>query len=127
MKKQTPLFIVLFLFTPFLMTAQSIVGDWLMDGKTPDGHTIVNKVSFNADGTLTVDLGNDGSIDVNATYTVEGNKVSMDDTSKESPCYGTVGIYEIKIEGDKCTAKVVEDACAVRKGDGKPSIMTRAK
>lgn len=98
-----------------------------MDGKTPDGQTVTNKVTFKADGALQVDFGNDGSVDVHSTYTLDGNKISMNDTTKESPCYGMKGIYEIKIEGDKCTFTVVEDACAVRKGDGKPGTMSRAK
>lgn len=127
MKKQTPLFVALFLLTPFFMTAQSIVGDWLMDAKTPDGQTVVNKVSFQTDGNLVVDFGNDGSIDVRATYTADGDKVTMLDSSKDSPCFGMKGVYKITIEGNKCTAQVIEDACEVRRGDGKAGTMTRAK
>jgi uncharacterized protein (TIGR03066 family) len=127
MKKQLVLIFVLFLFAPFFVSAQSIVGDWLMDAKTPDGQPSVMKVSFKADGKLKVDFGNDGSIDINGTYTLDGNKISLNDASTESPCYGKVGVYEMKVEGDKLKVKLIEDACEIRKGDGKPSEMRRVK
>ncbi len=108
------------------LTAQSMQGSWLMEGQTEDGTAITNKISFNADGTLTVDFGNDGSIEVRAAYKQEGDKVTILAPAKEDPCHGTTGVYQVSIDGDVCTVNLVEDGCDMRRGDGKPGNMTRA-
>lgn len=111
---------------PFFMSAQSVVGSWLMEGTTESGAKITNKISFLASGDMTVDFANDGSIEVKATYTQAGDKVSITATSKEDPCSGTVGVYQVTIAGNTCTAKVVNDPCDARRGDGTPMVMTKA-
>lgn len=111
---------------PFFMSAQSVVGSWLMEGTTESGAKITNKISFLASGDMTVDFANDGSIEVKATYTQTGDKVSITATSKEDPCSGTVGVYQVTIAGNTCTAKVVNDPCDARRGDGTPMVMTKA-
>lgn len=127
MKLTQLLFVGILFVMPSFSSAQSIVGDWIMEGKAEDGTKISNKVSFKKNGTLTVDFGNNGSIEVQASYTLDGNQISINDTSKESPCYGQVGIYEISIKGAICTAKVIKDPCDVRRGDGEPGTMKRLK
>lgn len=112
--------------TPFFMSAQSVVGSWLMEGTTESGAKIMNKISFLASGDMTVDFANDGSIEVKATYTQTGDKVSITATSKEDPCSGTVGVYQVTVAGNTCTAKVVNDPCDARRGDGTPMVMTKA-
>ena len=116
------LFVLLF---PFVGSAQSILGDWAMEGTTPEGEATTTKISFLEDGKMTVDFGNDGTIDVQSTYQLNGNQVSFRDTSEESPCYNKVGTYEFQIEGDTLTARVVDDPCDERRGDGEPGTMTR--
>lgn len=113
--------------SPFFMSAQSVVGSWLMEGTTESGAKIMNKISFLANGDMTVDFANDGSIEVKASYTQAGDKVSINATVKEDPCYGTVGVYQVTMAGNTCTAKLVEDPCDARRGDGSPMIMTKVQ
>lgn len=120
------LFSALF-FLGSTLTAQSMQGAWLMEGTTEDGTKITNKISFAADGTLTVDFANDGTIEVRAAYKQDGDKVSILAPSKEDPCHGTTGIYQVSIDGDICTVTLVDDPCDMRRGDGKPGKMTRTK
>lgn len=120
------LFSVLFLLGSSL-AAQSMQGSWLMEGTTEDGAKITNKITFAADGSLTVDFANDGTVEVRAAYKQEGNKVTILAPAKEDPCHGTTGVYQVSIDGDVCTVNLVEDGCDMRRGDGKPGKMTRAK
>ena len=75
---------------------------------------------------MTVDFGNNGSVEVQMTYTMDGNKVSMIDHHEESPCKGVTGTYEVDVQGDECHVKLIEDACDARRGDGKPGILKKA-
>ena len=119
------LFSLLFSF-PLLMTGQSFTGDWLFEGTAEDGTKMTNRISVKDDGTMTVDFGNDGTEEVQMTYTMDGNKVSMVDHNEQSPCKGITGTYEVNVQGDICNVKLIEDACDPRRGDGKPSTMKRA-
>ena len=105
--------------------AQSIVGKWEMSGQGPDGTPMTSSVTFKDDGKLEVDFGNDGTVEVQSTYTMDGNKVSLKDLHPDSPCYNMVGIYEVTITDDEMTAKLVEDPCETRRGDGSPMTMKR--
>lgn len=127
MKFSKCLFLGVLFFVPVLLSAQSITGSWIMEGTTPDGVKVANKVSFGEDGVFTVDFGMDGSIDVNGTFTVDGGKISLSDSMEESPCYGKVGVYTFVVAGDEVTVQLVEDPCDARRGDGKPMTMKRAK
>ncbi|WP_020570465.1 hypothetical protein [Neolewinella persica] len=115
--------IIFLLFAPFFLQAQDFLGSWTMSGTTPEGQTITNTIAFNADGTMTVDFGNDGKVDVNATYTHKGNQISVSDTSKESDCYGKLGVYSVTVSGDTFTAVLVSDPCDARRAD--KMVMTR--
>jgi hypothetical protein len=123
MKNTRFLPILFLLFTPFFLQAQDFVGSWTMSGTTPEGQTITNTITFKADGKLTVDFGSDGQVEVNATYTQKGNQVSFSDTSKESDCYGKVGVYNVSVSGDTFTAVLVSDPCDARRAD--KMVMTR--
>ncbi len=127
MKYNKPLAMFILLFTPFLLQAQDIVGSWSVTGVTPDGTSITNTITFNTDMTMTVDMGSDGTIDVRAKYSVDGDVVSVSDTGTKSPCYGKVGMYRMSFADDKATATLVKDDCVERKGDGRPMVMTRIK
>jgi hypothetical protein len=117
----------LFLTLPFFLAAQDYVGSWNMPGMLEDGTKITNTVTMKADGTMTVDFGSDGAVDVNMTYTVTDGVISMTDHSKESPCHGTVGKYRIAVSGDTMTATLVDDPCDARRGDGSKMVMTRKR
>lgn len=122
--KNTRFFPILFLlFTPFLAQAQDFLGSWALSGTTPEGKTITNTVTFKADGTMTVDFGSDGKIDVNSTYTHKNNRVSVSDTGNEGGCYGKVGVYDVTVAGDTFSAVLVSDPCEARRMD--KMLMTR--
>lgn len=113
------------LLSPLFLSGQSIYGSWAMEGTTSDGETVTNTVSFMENGQMTVDFGSDGSVDVEAAFTLDGNQISISDSNEESPCYNKIGIYAFSIDGKTMTAEVVEDPCDERRGDGKAGTMTR--
>ncbi len=110
-----------------MVTGQSIVGDWLMPGTTPDGVEITNLVSFKSDGKMTVDFGNDGVVDVNMTYELDDAQVVLMDNTPESPCYNKKGVYKVEISASEMNMELVEDACDERRGDGSPMTMKRSE
>ncbi|MEM1324653.1 MAG: lipocalin family protein [Bacteroidota bacterium] len=124
MKTQLFFALLFFVSTPFFLSAQSIVGDWLIDSQTADGTPTQDIFSMKADGTFTVDFGSDGKVDVLGTYTINGDQITIQDTPKESPCYGKKGIYEFKVEGDIMTGKMISDECELRRSN-RPMKMTR--
>ena len=122
--KTTKFLPVLFLLLlPFLASAQDFVGSWTMPDKAPDGTAVTNTISFAADGKMTIDFASDGKIDVNMTYTYTDGVVTINDTSKESPCSGKIGKYKMTVAGDTCTATLIEDACEQRRVEKR--VMTR--
>lgn len=115
------------LLTPFFMSAQPMLGDWLADGETPEGVAVKNKVSFQKGGKMLLDFGNDGTTDVECVYTVKGNQFTMKAITAGDPCGDTVGTWEFRIEGDTFYGKPVDEPCDLRRGDGKGGTMTRVK
>jgi hypothetical protein len=120
------LFSILFMASGSL-SAQSLVGDWTMEAYTSDGTKVTNKISFKADGSMTVDFRSDGNVDVHANYSMDGDKLSISDTAEQSACYGKVGVYQVSLNGDEATIKVVDDPCDQRRGEGKPVKVKRIK
>lgn len=124
MKTHNFLFILLLFMTPFALSAQSMVGTWTYQDTTPDGTEVTNTMTMNEDGSFTVDFGSDGKANVLGTYTIDGSKITISDTAKESPCYGKDGVYNFKLEGDIVTITLIEDACEIRRSD-RPMTLTR--
>ena len=125
MKRSKLIIAVFTLFTPFFLSAQSVVGDWLMDAVAPDGSLVKNKLSIKDNGIMEIDFGNDGTVNVVTSYTVDGDKISLKDTSEDSPCYNVVGVYQFKIKGNTNTVRLVDDPCEARRGEGTEMLMTR--
>ena len=123
---KTFLLVLLFAF-PFFVHAQSLVGNWTIENTGPDGTTMQSLLTFNDDGTMTIDFMNDGRIDVRSDYKVDGNKVTVKDTQEHSDCYGTIGIYEVSFDGNTCSVKPIDDPCDTRRGDGSGIVMTRVE
>lgn len=117
MKTTKLLPILVLLLAPFLMQAQDFLGAWTISGTTPQGQSVTNTITFNADKTMTVDFGSDGKVDVHSTYTLKGNQVSVSDTSEGGGCYGKVGVYNVTVAGDILTATLVSDPCEARRAD----------
>jgi len=109
------------------MPTQSIIGDWLVQGTTPTGTAYTNKISVKADGTIEVDFGNDGTINVVTTYTLDNvnDRISLLDTDENSPCYNIVGLYEFRIKGNTNTVRVVNDPCVTRSQGNEDLFLTR--
>lgn len=124
MKTHHFLFILLLFTTPFALSAQSMVGSWTYQDTTPDGTEVTNTMTMHEDGTFTVDFASDGKADVLGTYTIDGSKITISDTPKESPCHGKDGVYSFKLEGDTVTITLIEDACEIRRRD-RPWTITR--
>jgi hypothetical protein len=116
-----------FLFCcPFMMSAQSIVGSWSWDATTPDGKTVKNMLTFQKDGVYKVDIGMDGSYEIQGNYTFENDQVTISDTT-EGPCKGAKGVYKMKMEGNQVIASLVSDECAARRGDDPDTPMTMTR
>ncbi len=104
-------FLLCFVSANSLM-AQSIAGDWLHMFSSPDGEFPLT-LSIGEDGTYSVDMGQDGSIELKGTYTLDGDKLTMQDTSGEAMC-DQKGIYSVKVDGKKMVFTRIEDTCEGR-------------
>jgi len=116
--KPIKLFCLLLFFTPFVLNAQSLVGDWKMEAQNEDGETWTAKLSIADDGTYTVDFGIDGKVDVKGKYEMEGNQIKVQDVEGDNLC-PNVGVYSWTREGDDLEMTVVRDECEGRAGSGK--------
>jgi hypothetical protein len=120
MKALFPLFLACMAMLPFGLMAQSPVGAWKMSVPDENGKMTPLKVDISADGSYAVDFGADGVVENRGRYTVDGAKMTIQDT-EGSDC-AEPGVYTLKIEGDTMTLTRVSDGCANRGGpDG---IMT---
>ena len=72
------------------------------------------KVDISENGTYAVDFGADGTVENKGKYTVDGAKMTIQDT-EGSDCRGE-GVYTFKIEGNTLTMTRVSDPCADRGG-----------
>lgn len=110
---------------PFFALAQAdVAGNWLMAQETPDGHWEA-KFTMQDDGSYTVDLGNDGSVDVRGKTEFNGDQITVWDVSGENACGSDKkGVYTYKIEGDMLTLNRVKDEC---EGHGGPEGVMRMK
>jgi len=127
--KTLPFLVFTFLFCcPIFMCAQSVVGSWSWEVTTSDGKAAKNMLTFQKDGIYKVDLGMDGSYEIEGSYTFENDQITIVDTS-EGPCKGVKGVYNMKIEDYKIVANLVSDECLARKGDDPdtPMIMTKVQ
>lgn len=108
---------------PFGLMAQSPVGTWKMSVPDQNGNMIPLKVNISADGTYAVDFGADGTVENKGKYTVEGEKMTIQDT-EGSDCTAQ-GVYTFKIEGDTLTMTRVSDGCTGRGGPDGVMTMQR--
>ncbi|MBK8428287.1 MAG: hypothetical protein IPL27_21030 [Lewinellaceae bacterium] len=114
MKVLIPLFLAFFAMLPFGLIAQNPVGAWKMSVPDENGKMTPLKVDISADGTYAVDFGADGTIENKGKYTLDGGKMTIQDT-EGSDCTAQ-GVYTLKIEGDTLTMTRVSDGCANRGG-----------
>ena len=108
------LFFAVIALSPLGLSAQSPVGSWKLSVPGQDGKMVPLKVDIADNGTYTLDFGADGAVDSKGKYTVDGDKMTIQDT-EGSDCTGQ-GVYSLKIEGNTMTMTRVSDACANRGG-----------
>jgi hypothetical protein len=123
MKALFPLFLACMVMLPFGLMAQSPVGSWKMSVPDDSGKMTPLKVDISADGSYAVDFGADGVVENKGKYTVEGGKMTIQDTEC-SDCTAQ-GVYTLKIEGDTLTMTRVSDGCAGRGGPDGVMTMQR--
>jgi hypothetical protein len=120
MKFLLPLFLTFLALLPFGLFAQNPVGAWKMSVPDENGKMTPLKVDISADGTYSVDFGADGTVENKGKYTLDGGKMTIQDT-EGSDCTEQ-GVYTLKIEGDTLTMTRVSDGCANR--GGQEGVMT---
>ena len=74
------LFLTILAILPFGLMAQNPVGTWNMSVPDQNGKMIPLKVAISADGSYTLDFGVDGVIETKGKYTLEGGKLTVQDT-----------------------------------------------
>ena len=112
------------LLSPLSLMAQSPVGSWKLPVPDGSGNMITLKVDISAEGTFTLDVGADGNIETKGKYTMDGAKMTIQET-EGTECTG-VGVYTIKIEGDTMTMTRISDACTDRGGPEGVMVLKKA-
>jgi hypothetical protein len=112
------------LLSPLSLMAQSPVGSWKLPVPDGNGNMITLKVDISAEGTFTLDAGADGNIETKGKYTMDGAKMTIEET-EGTECTG-VGVYTIKVEGDTMTMTKISDACTNRGGPEGVIVLKKA-
>lgn len=113
---------------PLASFAQSdLEGTWAMEWQDDQGNAYTGKVSM-AEGAYTVDLDDDGTVDIYGKYEIDGDEVSIMDEKGEAACeIGKKGVYGFSVEGNTLTMTRKEDACEGRGGPEGVMQMTRVE
>lgn len=114
MKMLTRFTLALLVMLPFGLMAQSHVGVWKMSVPDENGKLMPLTVTMSSEGTYAVDFGADGTVDIKGKYTLDGGKMTIQDT-EGSDCTEQ-GVYTLKVEGDTLTMTRVSDGCTNRGG-----------
>jgi len=116
------LLLALLVVSPMLLAAQhDMTGSWVSSGETPEGESWSIKLTFDEDGTYSVDMNADGSVEVQGDYTIDGDQITLQDKPGDNSCESP-GVYKFNVEGDNCTVTVVADDCPGRRETGKWSF-----
>lgn len=89
-------------------------GTWKMEIPDKEGNMIPTQVNISDDGTYAVDFGADGTADISGTYTIDGDKIMIQD-DEGSECTAK-GVYQFKVADDSLTMTRVSDECEGRGG-----------
>ena len=103
------------LYTPFFISAQAHLGDWTYELNQPNGTVDTVKLTIQNNGIILGDFGNDGTIDSYTVYTIDNDKITIQDVNTDSPCYDVIGVYELRIKGNTNTVRAVHDPCELRR------------
>ena len=113
---------VLFLM-PLGLAAQSPAGTWKLNVPDDKGNMIPLYVDISDNGTYTLDFGADGTVDSRGKYSLDNDKMTIQDT-EGSDCT-EAGVYAFKNNGATLTMTRISDACANR--GGPEGVMTLDK
>lgn len=128
MKLSQLLLAVAFLMAPFFMNAQAQLGTWTWETTGPNGEKMNMQVTFKADNTFAVDAGVDGTIDIQGTFSLAGDRMTIKDNGGN--CDGKPGVYDMVVKGDTVNITMVSEECEDRKGGSQPGdtfSMTKVK
>jgi hypothetical protein len=112
------------LLSPLSLMAQSPVGSWKLPVPDGSGNMITLKVDISAEGTFTLDVGADGNIETKGKYSMDGAKMTIQET-EGTECTG-VGVYTLKVEADTMTMTRISDACTDRGGPEGVMVLKKA-
>lgn len=106
MKKIGSLILILFMLTPNLLAQDSIslIGQWIR--MTPNGPMAFD---FKSDGSIAVDMGNDGSVDVIAHYRIQNDTVYFED--KEGQMCQDNATYKVYQTDYYTSFDLIKDEC----------------
>ena len=114
MKSLMSLFTLLLCFAATTAMGQSYVGDWSIETTMDDGTTVIAKLTITG-STYSVDVGNDGSIEAEGKYTMNGSEMTVQDTGGTFACPADAkGVYSIVVEGETLMMERVSDDCESR-------------
>lgn len=83
------------------------------------------KLNINDGGTFTVDFGDDDSVEVNGNYEVNGNQITIWETSntEDTACVNAKGVYTFTVDAQALNMDRISDPCTGRGGpEGKMSF-----
>lgn len=107
------------------LTAQSeLTGNWHTSFTDEEGQSWKVQLTMKADQTYTVDFNADGTTEIEGTFNVKGNEITVQDV-KGSDCTGK-GVYTFSIEGDQLTMQAIKDECPGRSGPEGKMVFTRS-
>ncbi len=111
---------LLFCFLPLFAVAEdrsekvssAVHGRWIQE--QPGGGQGA-AVVFESPGLYSVDLNDDGKVDIKGIYLIEGGVIVLRDTQIDSQgCASTDGAYRFSISNDMLSFSLIKDSCSVR-------------
>jgi hypothetical protein len=91
-----------------------LVGAWVITTPDENGDAITWEMTLTEDGTYSVDILVDGSVDLHGKYWVDGKQITFQN-NEECGCCDDKGLYKFWIENDKLWVDPIEDNCELRK------------
>ena len=115
MTKFSRLLLAIAFVLPMGLAAQTTpAGTWKMTIPDQDGKDVPVQVVITDSGTYAVDFGVDGKVDISGKYTIDGDKMMIQDDAG-SECTAK-GVYTFKTDGKSLTMTRVSDECEGRGG-----------
>ncbi len=108
---------VFFVANGFNSNAPELVGQWI-SSNTIDGIEVEYLIQINDDGTYALDMGKDGTFEIEGQYTVEADEITFVESTGELACPSEAGVYKVAVEDNQLNLEVVADNCQRRVQEG---------